>query len=271
MISLSGTPSVTGSINVGSGPDAVVATAGNLFVANGSDGTVSVVNLATGSPVSGSPVTVGSNPDAVGVAGDVFVANKGSNSISILNPTNGSVLQTVGSVQSPVSLSVGIAPGSSATSALSIAESLGLSNPAEACSGCLQSEDVSQLEDEAYVGDEADISGETDEALALDAMGGFPINTANGNFTYALAGHHRSRTRGATHGATHLQLVHFQVEFVGVGPRIPRRWLQLDRRPGSHAGQQRAHDRKCHDHPGERLPGGFHPTHVDITHVCVSR
>ena len=93
---------------------------------------VSVVNLATGSPVSGSPVTVGSNPDAVGVAGDVFVANKGSNSISILNPTNGSVLQTVGSVQSPVSLSVGIAPGSSATSALSIAESLGLSNPAEA-------------------------------------------------------------------------------------------------------------------------------------------
>ena len=186
VISLSGTPSVTGSINVGSGPDAVVATAGNLFVANGSDGTVSVVNLATGSPVSGSPVTVGSNPDAVGVAGDVFVANKGSNSISILNPTNGSVLQTVGSVQSPVSLSVGIAPGSSATSALSIAESLGLSNPAEACSGCLQSEDVSQLEDEAYVGDEADISGETDEALALDAMGGFPINTANGNFTYAL-------------------------------------------------------------------------------------
>jgi len=58
-------------------------------VTNYADGTVSIINLLTGTPISpGSPVAVGSNPEGVGVLprlGLAVVANNGSNNATIID------------------------------------------------------------------------------------------------------------------------------------------------------------------------------------------
>jgi YVTN family beta-propeller protein len=91
------TGTVTGTIAVGAGPDAVAvdSAAGSVYVANGGAGTVSVIDAATGT-VTGT-IAVGSDPGGVAVdpaAGTVYVANF-SGSVSVIDEAAGTVTATV--------------------------------------------------------------------------------------------------------------------------------------------------------------------------------
>jgi YVTN family beta-propeller protein len=78
----------------GAGPEA-----GDVYVANETSDTVSVINPANNTVVA--TVPVGSDPAAIAVigagpeAGDVFVANETSDSVSVIDPTTNKVVATV--------------------------------------------------------------------------------------------------------------------------------------------------------------------------------
>lgn len=183
-----GNDTVANTINLpnSSGPSAVAVGNGYLFVTEQTSNELASIPLSQ--VLSSNPnitqATVGSSPDAVTVASNVYVGNNGSSNMSILDPTGGSVIHTVSLSSAPNALAVGYAPPPPNLNPLGL---LGMGNPFEGCS-CNSSSDesISNLEDEASMGDTADISGEADEAVAIDAMGGDPVNTATGNFTYHL-------------------------------------------------------------------------------------
>jgi YVTN family beta-propeller protein len=94
-------------------PNAVTVDAvrGWAYVANYDNNTVSVVDLATGADVPGSPITVGNNPNALAInenTGQVYVANFNS-SLSIIDPSDLSVTTTgaVGNKPSGVAVDSG--------------------------------------------------------------------------------------------------------------------------------------------------------------------
>ncbi len=68
--------------------------AGQAYVTDANDGTVSVINTATNSVV-GSPITVGSYPREVAVTPDgtkAYVTNFGSNNVSVINTATNAVV-----------------------------------------------------------------------------------------------------------------------------------------------------------------------------------
>jgi DNA-binding beta-propeller fold protein YncE len=90
--------SPSSSISVGHSPSAIaIDPALNLaVVANSADNTVSIINLATNTPVPGSPVAVGTNPAGVAIDYELaaplhhiaVVANNGSNSVTAIDLVN---------------------------------------------------------------------------------------------------------------------------------------------------------------------------------------
>jgi YVTN family beta-propeller protein len=86
------------SIAVGSSPFAMAVNpaTGQVYVANNSSNTVSVINGATNMVTA--TVTVGTQPEAVAVnpvMGQVYVANKGSNNVSVIDGASNTVITTV--------------------------------------------------------------------------------------------------------------------------------------------------------------------------------
>jgi YVTN family beta-propeller protein len=89
---------VTGTIRVGATPDgvAVDSAAHTAYVANGGDGTVSVIDEATGA-VTGT-IRVGATPDGVAVdsaARTAYVANGGDGTVSVIDAATGAVTGTI--------------------------------------------------------------------------------------------------------------------------------------------------------------------------------
>ncbi len=102
---------VVATVPVGSNPGGVGVnpTTNKIYVANTSDGTVSVINGATATVI-GSPITVGSNPEGVGVnptTNKIYVANTGGTTVSVINGATDTV------IGSPIT--VGSNPGASAS------------------------------------------------------------------------------------------------------------------------------------------------------------
>jgi gliding motility-associated-like protein len=103
------TNTVTATVAVGNGPDAVSASPdGNkVYVANYSDNSVSVINTATNTVIA--TVVVGNGPIGVEVSADnskVYVANWNSNSVSVINTATNTVIATVAVGISPCGVSV---------------------------------------------------------------------------------------------------------------------------------------------------------------------
>jgi RHS repeat-associated protein len=167
---------------VGTDPAAVAVLGDDAYVANSSSGTVSVIPI--GSTSASGTITVGSDPDAIATDGQyVYVANHGSNSVSVLSGE--SVAQTVTGLRDPSGIAFGVSPLAS-NSGPNPLELLGQGDLAEAC-GCNSEDDINALVDDAAAGD---VAGEADEdlgAVAIDALGGDPVNTATGNFTWNSA------------------------------------------------------------------------------------
>jgi YVTN family beta-propeller protein len=70
--------------------------AGNVYVANGTDGTVSVIDTATNKVTA--TIKVGEAPSALAISPDgnrVYVANGGSNTVSVINTTTNTVTETI--------------------------------------------------------------------------------------------------------------------------------------------------------------------------------
>ena len=120
--STSGCGQVPATVTVGSGPDALVIdqTTGTLYVANGNDTTVSVVNTTTcnaknTSGCSRTPATMqaGSGPSAIAVdqaTRTVYVANFNDNTVSVVNGARCNAKNTSGCGQTPPTTPVGSAP-----------------------------------------------------------------------------------------------------------------------------------------------------------------
>jgi len=180
-VSLGGTPTVTSHATLSGAPVAVAVGFGQLYAVGGGS---TLWTVPLGGSSASSSTTVGSSPVSVAVGpSDVYVANKASNSVSVLTP-GGTLVSTISSLS--LAGAVAVAPMTPSTSnALSAANELGLDNPAIGCT-CADDESASELADEATLGDEAEIDSDLSESIGLDAMGGFPINTGTGNFTYAL-------------------------------------------------------------------------------------
>ena len=112
-----------GSVTVGHGPNilAVDEATDSVYVANGDDGTVSVIDASacngtdtTGCDRTPATVTVGSGPDGVAIdsaTGTVYVANGGDGTVSVVDGAtcNGSVSSGCG--QTPITVAVGNGPG----------------------------------------------------------------------------------------------------------------------------------------------------------------
>ena len=92
-----------GHVHVGTGPVALAAAAGSLWVANSLDATVSRVDLGT--LAVRATIPVGSGPTALAVdAGSVWVANQYSGTVSRIDPPHNRVLASVHVGGSPTSL-----------------------------------------------------------------------------------------------------------------------------------------------------------------------
>lgn len=101
------TLSVQGTLPTGRGPDALAvgsAVTGNLFVANGGSGTVTVLDVGTARVLA--TIGVGAHPAGIAVAGptsgireacdaEVYVANSGANSVTVLSAVRRQVLATI--------------------------------------------------------------------------------------------------------------------------------------------------------------------------------
>jgi RHS repeat-associated protein len=168
-------------IPVGNDPTALGVGDGNIYVANSGSGTVSVIPI--GAKSVSATITVGSDPDAVLVDGDVYVANKGSNSVSVISGR--SVVQTITGVTAPTGLAIGMTP---ANPGLLAGEALGLFNFGDSCFGCADSSEEGDLGDLAALGDDAEIGALDLGAIGISVLGGDPVDTATGNFTYPLNG-----------------------------------------------------------------------------------
>lgn len=78
-------------------PPAAATPSNFLYVANSTDGTVSVINT-TNDTVGATPITVGTNPTWVAVVPNgtkAYVTNNGSNNVSVINTANNTVSATV--------------------------------------------------------------------------------------------------------------------------------------------------------------------------------
>ena len=118
----SGCGQVPPTVTVGSGPDALAIdqATGTLYVANGNDTTVSVVNTAScnaknTSGCSQTPATMqaGSGPSAIAVdqaTRTVYVANFNDNTVSVVNGAACNATRTSGCGQTPPVTAVGSAP-----------------------------------------------------------------------------------------------------------------------------------------------------------------
>jgi RHS repeat-associated protein len=182
-------PYTTSTTTLGSSamdPIGIAVADGNLYTANSGSGTVSIVPL--GASQAPAPVGVGSDPVAVTAEGGlVFVANEGSNNVSVLSGST--VVQTVSSgLREPEGVAVGITP---LAPGLSVNEDLGNANYLESCD-CSSEQDVNELVNESEVGDSADLGDQEGLALIDETLGGDPVDTATGNFTYSVAGFHAS-------------------------------------------------------------------------------
>ena len=92
-------------ITVGSGPTHVAVSDTRAYVANTTDGTVSVIDTSTNTVIA--TVEVGEEPGAIAVRGDrVYVANYVSGTVSVIDATNNTVAATIPVGDRPV----GIAP-----------------------------------------------------------------------------------------------------------------------------------------------------------------
>ncbi|HSM05368.1 MAG TPA: Ig-like domain-containing protein [Longimicrobiales bacterium] len=92
-------------VKVGAGPTGVAATADYVFVANGGDGTVTVLDAGTHELVT--TITVGANPADVVVAPIgtyVLVANRGSGTVSVIRIENLAVEDTIQVGSEPVQI-----------------------------------------------------------------------------------------------------------------------------------------------------------------------
>ncbi|MFI5510149.1 Ig-like domain-containing protein [Mycobacterium sp. NPDC051804] len=84
---------VTDTVGVGDGPWGAAVSGGYLYVANSSDGTVTVINTATNTVVDTIPV--GSDPIGVAVSGDrLYVANGQDGTVTVINTTTNTVVDT---------------------------------------------------------------------------------------------------------------------------------------------------------------------------------
>lgn len=168
------------SLPTGSSPDALALSNGNLYVAENGIGKLATISLAN---YNISQLNVGTNPDSVVVAGNVYVGNGGSSTVSVVNPSGTTLLSSVSLSASPDALAVGYAPPAPGFGVL---DTLGLGSAAQACMCNASDENVGDLSAEASMGDSADTTEQVDSSIALDAMGGDPVNTATGNFTFSL-------------------------------------------------------------------------------------
>jgi YVTN family beta-propeller protein len=108
------TYAVTATIPVGNGPDGIATdpATGNVYVANFTDGTVSVISGASGIvtatiPVGAGPADVVTDP----VDGNVYVANSIDGTVSVINEASGNVTATVPVGTHPTGLGVDPANG----------------------------------------------------------------------------------------------------------------------------------------------------------------
>ena len=102
------------SIGVGSSPFAMAVNpvTGQVYVANNSSGTVSVINGATN--MVAAPVPVGTDPRAVAVnavTGYVYVANFGSNNVSVIDGATNTVTTTIPVGTQPQAVAVNAVTG----------------------------------------------------------------------------------------------------------------------------------------------------------------
>jgi YVTN family beta-propeller protein len=101
-------------IGVGNYPHGVAAdpAAGTVYVTNAEDGTVSVIDTATGTVTA--TIGVGSGPDGVAVdpaTGTVYVANEFDKTVSVIDTATGTVTATIGVGTSPFGVAVDPAAG----------------------------------------------------------------------------------------------------------------------------------------------------------------
>jgi YVTN family beta-propeller protein len=83
-----------GDAGVGGSPAGVAVSAGAVWVANGSDGTVSWINSTTNTVVK--TISVGNGPSSVAYGlGKVWVANAADGTISEIDPASGKVERTI--------------------------------------------------------------------------------------------------------------------------------------------------------------------------------
>ena len=101
---------VTGTIGVGNGPAASATNplTNTIYVLNSSDGTVSVINGATGQVI-GSAITVGSDPVALAVdpvTNTIYVANKGSADVTPINGATNTAGSAIAVGTNPTAIAV---------------------------------------------------------------------------------------------------------------------------------------------------------------------
>jgi YVTN family beta-propeller protein len=93
-------------IPVGRGPAGVTVADGEVWVANGLDGTVSEVNPGSGTPVA--LIAAGIGPDAIASGyGSVWVANVTSGTVSRIDAATGKVVSTIYLGGAPAAIAVG--------------------------------------------------------------------------------------------------------------------------------------------------------------------
>ncbi|HEY4739152.1 MAG TPA: YncE family protein, partial [Candidatus Acidoferrales bacterium] len=102
--------SVTGTIGVGTAPSAAATNplTNTIYVLNSADGTVSVINGATGQVI-GPAITVGSDPVAVAVntvTNMIYVANKGSGNVTPINGATNVAGSAISVGTNPVAIAI---------------------------------------------------------------------------------------------------------------------------------------------------------------------
>jgi YVTN family beta-propeller protein len=105
------TNTVIATVTVGNGPQALVLSPDNtlLYVANYTDGTISVIDTTTNMVV-GSPYSAGSNPESIAVTSggtQLYIANNNlAGTVTVLNASTGALINTVAVGANPLHLAV---------------------------------------------------------------------------------------------------------------------------------------------------------------------